>query len=89
MMMIGIGLVGYEESRPLKAAIGKLGRGSRLNKGAKDRLSLAKIGRSGCCLPGCSEEGGEATLGEKSRGAIGVIRLLEAELVEVTTVGQR
>lgn len=26
MMMIGIGLVGYEESRPLKAAIGKLAR---------------------------------------------------------------
>lgn len=26
MMMIGIGLVGYEESRPLKAAIGKLPR---------------------------------------------------------------
>lgn len=25
-MMIGIGLVGYEESRPLKAAIGKLAR---------------------------------------------------------------
>ena len=24
MMMIGIGLVGFEESRPLKAAIGKL-----------------------------------------------------------------